>query len=412
MTPTITNTSGDNLETTAVTSAELPQSGLSASAQECSVKASSGTASDQSEPPSPMDGPYSLPHDLNGTPSDISADGSPHGPLAFFDEEDIAADAQPSAPAVEGEAGLSSHDEYDDAAAADADGSAPTFATFHSTPPLQETPPSVPAPDDDYDDDDDAEGDTPMSLIGHLNELRRRLFRIVIVAILGFIAFYGVSEPLYAWLSAPLKACMPEGSKLIYTSPQGAFFTYMKVALVASLFGTSPYSFYQVWAFVAPGLYKEEKRAVLPLALFSTVFFLSGAAFCFYLVFPIAFQFFMGFATDAIVPMISVEEYLSFALKLLIAFGLVFEMPLFTFFLSKFGILSPAFMRRSRRYAILLIFVMAAVLTPPDVFSQCMMALPMLLLYEVSIYVSAVARPAPKAPAEESPKETIEKEEA
>ena len=144
---------------------------------------------------------------------------------------------------------------------------------------------------------------------------------------------------------------------------------------------------------------------------FSTVFFLSGAAFCFYLDFPIAFQFFMGFATDAIVPMISVEEYLSFALKLLIAFGLVFEMPLFTFFLSKFGILSPAFMRRSRRYAILLIFVMAAVLTPPDVFSQCMMALPMLLLYEVSIYVSAVARPR-KDGEEEKEAESDEKEPA
>lgn len=99
-----------------------------------------------------------------------------------------------------------------------------------------------------------------MSIIGHLNELRRRLFRMVIIVVLGFVAFYGVSEQLYAFLSAPLQACMPEGSKLIYTSPQGAFFTYMKVALVASLFGTSPFTFYQLWAFIAPGLYREEKR--------------------------------------------------------------------------------------------------------------------------------------------------------
>ena len=124
---------------------------------------------------------------------------------------------------------------------------------------------------------------------------------------------------------------------------------------------------------------------------FSSIFFLSGAAFCFFLVFPIAFKFFMGFATETIVPMISVEEYLSFALKLLIAFGLVFEMPLFAYLLSRFGILTPEFMRRTRRYAILLIFIVAAILTPPDVFSQCLMALPMLLLYEVSIYVSAMA---------------------
>ena len=141
------------------------------------------------------------------------------------------------------------------------------------------------------------------------------------------------------------------------------------------------------------------------MAFFASIFFLSGATFCFFLVFPIAFQFFMGFATETIVPMISVEEYLSFALKLLIAFGIVFEMPLFAYFLSRFGILSPAFMRRSRRYAILLIFVVAAILTPPDVFSQCLMAIPMLLLYEISIYVSAVAYKKKNGPDEEKSSE-------
>lgn len=229
----------------------------------------------------------------------------------------------------------------------------------------------------------------PMTLIGHLNELRRRLTRVVIMVLLGFIACYGISEPLYGWLSEPLKAALPAGSKLIYTSPQGAFFVYLKVALVASIFLTSPFSFYQIWAFIAPGLYKEEKQAVMPLAVFSAFFFLAGASFCYYLVFPIAFQFFMGFATEVIVPMISVEEYLSFALKLLIAFGLVFEMPLFAYFLAKLGLLSADMMRRQRKYAVLVIFITAAILTPPDVFSQCLMALPMLLLYEVSIYVAA-----------------------
>lgn len=232
----------------------------------------------------------------------------------------------------------------------------------------------------------------PMTLIGHLNELRRRLTRVVIMVLVGFIACYGVAEPLYAWLSEPLKAALPEGSKLIYTSPQGAFFVYLKVALVTSIFATSPFTFYQLWAFIAPGLYKEEKQAIAPLAFFSAFFFLAGASFCYFLVFPIAFRFFMGFATDVIVPMISVEEYLSFALKLLIAFGLVFEMPLFAYFLAKMGLLTPDMMRRQRKYAVLAIFVAAALLTPPDVFSQCLMAAPMLLLYEASIYVAAVSR--------------------
>lgn len=303
--------------------------------------------------------------------SDISHDGSPHGPLNLFaDNEHVNHNTQPEEKTPE-------HTENKE----EDKPNVPTFAAFQAPETKQE----------ENNDEEGAEDDVPMSIMGHLNELRRRLFRIVIIVLLGFVAFYGVSEPLYALLSAPLQAHMPEGSKLIYTSPQGAFFTYMKVALVASIFGTSPISFYQIWAFIAPGLYREEKRAVLPLAFFSSLFFLSGAAFCFFLVFPIAFQFFMGFATDTIVPMISVEEYLSFALKLLIAFGLVFEMPLFSYFLSRFGILSPEFMRRTRRYAILLIFIVAAILTPPDVFSQCLMALPMLFLYEVSIYVSVMA---------------------
>ena len=302
-------------------------------------------------------------------PDDVSEDGSPHGPLNLFDDESEEKDGKQDAGSEEG---------------ASEEKNVPTFAAFHS--------PSVDEPDEEEEEEEEEdEEDSPMTLMGHLNELRRRLFRIVIIVILGFVAFYGVAEPLYGFLSAPLKVQLPEGSKLIYTSPAGAFFTYMKVALVASLFGTSPFSFYQIWAFIAPGLYKEEKRAVLPLAFFSSIFFIAGASFCFFMVFPIAFKFFMGFATDTIVPMISVEEYLGFALKLLIAFGVVFEMPLFAFFLSRFGLLTPAFMRRQRRYAILFIFIVAAILTPPDVFSQCLMAVPMLLLYEVSIYVSAAA---------------------
>jgi len=358
--------------------AEAAPEAESASASE---EASADEASEGVSEEAPEDASDGTPADEAALfrPSDVSEDGSPHGPLDLFDEESEEKKEEASEEKKE----------------------FPAYAAFHFADDREPgefddeddyTP--VPKKKDSEEEEDEEEfedGEEPMSLMGHLNELRRRLFRMVIIVILGFVAFYGVAEYLYAYLSAPLQAQLPEGSKLIYTSPAGAFFTYMKVALVASLFGTSPITFYQVWAFIAPGLYKEEKRAVLPLAFFSSVFFIAGAAFCFFMVFPIAFKFFMGFATDTIVPMISVEEYLGFALKLLIAFGVVFEMPLFAYFLSRFGILSPDFMRRQRRYAILLIFIVAAILTPPDVFSQCLMAMPMLLLYEVSIYVSAMA---------------------
>ena len=365
--------SAEAAEITAEAVAEIPAEGTEAAQEAVSEPAPETNAQEEDDEHAAF------------RPHDVSEDGSPHGPLDLFSDEegekkDVPAFAAFHAPDGRKPGELDPEDEEEDYAPA----------------------PRKVAEDEDDEEEEFDEGEAPMTLMGHLNELRRRLFRIVIIVLLGFVAFYGVAEYLYAYLSAPLQAQLPAGSKLIYTSPAGAFFTYMKVALVASMFGTSPFSFYQIWAFIAPGLYKEEKRAILPLAFFSTLFFIAGTSFCFFLVFPIAFQFFMGFATDAIVPMISVEEYLSFALKLLIAFGLVFEMPLFAYFLSRFGLLTPAFMRRQRRYAILLIFITAAVLTPPDVFSQCLMAMPMLLLYEVSIYVSKVAYREKKKPAEEN----------
>ncbi len=229
----------------------------------------------------------------------------------------------------------------------------------------------------------------PMTLLDHLKELRRRLTRVVLVILVGFFACYPLSELAYNYLSLPLQINLPEGSSLIYTSPAGAFFVYLKISLVLSFFLSSPFSFYQVWAFVAPGLYKEEKLVLMPLAFFSAFFFLSGAAFCYFLVFPIAFEFFMGFATDTIIPMISIEEYLSFVLKLLLAFGLVFEMPLFAFFLARMGLITVERMRKWRKYAILMMFILAAILTPPDVFSQTLMALPMMVLYEISVLIVA-----------------------
>ena len=277
----------------------------------------------------------------------------------------------------------------------DAPASSPAAGTGGGEPPLPPAPSAAaPAsPDGGKKEEDDApEDDEPMTLLGHLGELRRRLTRVVIAVILGFFACYSVAEPMYDWLLIPLKSNLPPFGLLSFLSPQGLFFVYMKLALLASVFLTSPFAFYQLWAFIAPGLYREEKRAILPLSLLSALFFLSGAAFCYFMVFPVAFEFFMSFATDVIVPMISVDEYLSFVVKLLLAFGLVFEMPLFSYFLSRMGLLTPQAMRRHRKYAVLAIFIVAAILTPPDVFSQCLMAAPMLVLYEVSVYVSALAR--------------------
>ena len=242
--------------------------------------------------------------------------------------------------------------------------------------------------DEEEEDEEDAE-DKPMTLRDHLTELRKRLFRAFMWMILGFMVCYPFAEQLFDLLFKPLMKAMPEASKLIYTSPPEAFFTFMKVAFVAGIFSTSPLIFYQVWAFVAPGLYKEEKLYILPVAVFSALFFISGGAFCYFVVFPFAFEFFMSYNQGLIQAMPSLNETLSFVLQLLLAFGLVFELPLFVFFLSRLGIVTADMMRRFRRYAVLVMVIVAAILTPPDVLSQLLMAGPLMLLYEASILIAA-----------------------
>lgn len=235
-----------------------------------------------------------------------------------------------------------------------------------------------------------AEGGRSMTLLDHLSELRVRLVRCLIALTVGFFACYSFAEQLFNYLMLPLTRALPAGGKLIYTALPEAFFVYMQVALVAGAFLASPYLFYQIWAFIAPGLYDDEKRHIFPIAGASALFFVSGAAFCYFQVFPYAFEFFVGFATDIIEPMPKLDEYLGFTLKMLLAFGLIFEMPLFAFFLARLGLVTAQWMRKTRKYAILAIFIVAAILTPPDVFSQLMMAAPMLVLYEISILVAAV----------------------
>ena len=278
------------------------------------------------------------------------------------------------------------------AASADADASAglpeiPEGAS--SVWPQEETLPAPaaggepPAPvDPPSGEEEEPEEERPMTLLEHLGELRKRLVRGFLAILIGFFACYGFAQQLFYYLSLPLLKVMPADSKFIYTGVAEGF--------VAGVFVACPFLFYQIWAFIAPGLYEEEKKYIIPLALSSALFFILGGVFCYFGVFPFAFEFFMSYSTDNIVAMLSIDEYLSFALKMVLAFGLIFEMPLFSFFLARMGLITAQKMREVRKYAILAIFVVAAILTPPDVFSQLMMAGPMIVLYEVSIWVAVL----------------------
>lgn len=219
----------------------------------------------------------------------------------------------------------------------------------------------------------------------HLEELRKRLIVCFVAVGIGFVAAYGFKEKLFQLLTRPLISVMNTRDNLIFTGLPEAFFTYLKVAFLAGLMLAAPVIIYQFWMFVAPGLYNKEKRFLIPIVLLSSVFFIGGALFGYFIVFPLGFKFFLGFATDTIRPLPSMKEYLAFSAKLLLAFGLVFELPLIITFLAKLGIVSVDFLKKNRKYALLLFFVFAAILTPPDVVTQILMALPLMVLYEISI---------------------------
>jgi sec-independent protein translocase protein TatC len=219
----------------------------------------------------------------------------------------------------------------------------------------------------------------------HLEELRKRLIVCFIAVGVGFVLSYGFKEKLFQILTRPLIRVMQTGDKLIFTGLPEAFFTYLKVAFLSGIILAAPVIFYEFWMFVAPGLYDKEKRLMVPVVVLSTVFFVGGAFFGYFIVFPFGFKFFLGFASETIRPLPSMREYLGFASKLLLAFGIVFELPLIITLLAKLGMVSVSFLKKNRKYAILLFFIGAAILTPPDVVTQIMMALPLILLYEISI---------------------------
>lgn len=221
----------------------------------------------------------------------------------------------------------------------------------------------------------------------HLGELRDRLVRSFIAVGIGFFVAYLFKEKLFEILIAPLVTAMGETgtAQLIFTGLPEAFFTYLKVSLLTGIVLATPVLFYEFWMFVSPGLYRTEKKYLLPVVFLSVFFFAVGSSFGYFIVFPYGFQFFLGFATDTIHAMPSMKEYLSFSSKMLLAFGFVFELPLVLTFMARMGLVTAPFLKKNRKYALLIFFVGAALITPPDVVTQIMMALPLMVLYEISI---------------------------
>ncbi len=229
-----------------------------------------------------------------------------------------------------------------------------------------------------------------LSLIDHLEELRKRVVRSFIAVAIGFGIAYFFKERLFVILIDPLVKVMDSQDNLIFTGLPEAFFTYLKISLLAGILFALPVIFYQFWMFVAPGLYQKERKVILPLVFISLIFFAAGALFAYFLVFPYGFKFFLGFATDTIRPLPSMKEYLGFASKLLLAFGLAFEMPLVIVFFARFGFVSVDFLKKNRKYAILVFFAGSALITPPDVVTQIMLSVPLMALYELSIWGAAI----------------------
>lgn len=256
--------------------------------------------------------------------------------------------------------------------------------------PSQATKPS---PDDDdldswdhrpEESDDDAPG--KMSFLDHLDELRRRIIYSVIAVAVGFLIACFYIDALFEFIMVPLQAQLPTGNKLVYTEPTEAFVLYIKIAAIAGLMMASPAVMYQVWLFIAPGLYAHEKKLAIPFVVLSSAFFISGAAFSHYIAFPMAWKFLAGFSNEYLEMMPRIEPTFAMYMKLLLGMGLIFQMPTIVLFLARMGVLTARFMMKNLKYAVLIIFVVAAVVTPGgDPMSQAALAGPMMGLYFLSV---------------------------
>ncbi len=255
----------------------------------------------------------------------------------------------------------------------------------------------VPDPADDEPFGDDAELDETggrMSFLEHLDELRKRLLISVAALLGGFLAAFSVISYIFEFIMRPLQEILPEGGRLVYTEPTEAFFLYIKIAALAGLILAIPIILYQMWRFVAPGLYAREKKFAIPFVFFASVFFVGGALFSHYMLFPWAWTFLAGFTTDYMEFFPRIQPAFSLYVKLLLACGVVFQMPTVVFFLARVGAVTPGFLVRNTKYAILLIFVFAAVLTPTgDPVVLTLMATPMVALYGLSIAIAWAVQP-------------------
>ncbi len=238
--------------------------------------------------------------------------------------------------------------------------------------------------------DHDELAGTEQPFVTHLMELRDRLLRavIAIAVCFGVLCLYPGPSQLYDWLAAPLIANLPEGTKMIATNVIAPFFVPIKITMLAGFMLALPIVLYQAWAFVAPGLYSHEKRLVMPLVVSSTLLFFSGVAFCYFFVFGKVFAFIQSFAPKSITAAPDIEAYLGFVMNMFIAFGAAFEVPVVVVVLVRMGIVSVEKLREWRGYFIVVAFVVAAVITPPDIVSQLALAIPMCLLYEVGLFAA------------------------
>lgn len=239
--------------------------------------------------------------------------------------------------------------------------------------------------------------DSAMPLISHLIELRSRLLRAVVAVLVVFLALVYFANDIYTLLATPILAVVPEGSTMIATDVASPFFTPIKLTLVTAIFVAMPYLLGQVWGFIAPGLYQHERKLLVPLVIGSGLLFYAGVAFAYYVVFPLAFAFFASVAPEGVTVAPDIASYLDFVLKIFFAFGLAFEIPIATVLLVWTGATTVKEMKTKRPYVVVGAFVVGMLLTPPDVISQTLLALPMLVLFELGLFVARFYTPRDEA---------------
>jgi len=235
----------------------------------------------------------------------------------------------------------------------------------------------------------------------HIADLRKRLMISSAFFVVAFFACFFVYDTILNWMMVPIEAVLPPGSQMVAIEVQETFFTALKVAFFSAFLVSLPIIFWQFWLFMAPGLYDNEKKLVIPFVLSATFMFLVGASFAYYVVVPYGFEFLVTFGSQVVSVMPSIGKYVTFFTKLMFGFGIAFEMPVITFFLAKIGVVNDEMLKSFFKYAIVLIFVLSALLTPPDIITQFLMAGPLIILYGVSIYIAKIFNPASKIEDEE-----------